>query len=114
MNTSPEQLAVWLAAPEGPRLEFKEAKSNFHFEKLVDYSVALANEGGGVIILGVTDRRPRRPGGLPQRMPPTMSQCGKQMSHVNRILTNVCEGSAVFFHAPAVIPAVIPAVKPKL
>ena len=43
MPTSPEQLAVWLAAPEGPRLEFKEAKSNFHFDKLVDYSVALAN-----------------------------------------------------------------------
>ncbi len=47
-----------------------------------------------------------RPAGLPQQMPPAMSQCGKQMAHVNRILTNVCEGIAVFTHAPAVIPAV--------
>ena len=46
--------------PEGERLEFKEAKSNFHFETLAKYCAALANEGGGKIILGVTDRRPRR------------------------------------------------------
>jgi|GEM_PF-4857805 len=38
----------------------KEAKQNYQFEKLVDYCVALANEGGGKIILGVTDKRPRR------------------------------------------------------
>lgn len=48
MPTTLAQLAAWLDAPEGPRLEFKEAKTNFHFEKLVDYCVALANEGGGV------------------------------------------------------------------
>jgi ATP-dependent DNA helicase RecG len=47
-------------APENEHLEFKEARSNFHFEKLVKYCAALANEGGGVMILGVTDRRPRR------------------------------------------------------
>ena len=41
-------------------VEFKEAKSNFHFEKLVDYCVALGNEGGGYIILGVTDKIPRK------------------------------------------------------
>ena len=35
------------------------AKNNFHFEKLVAYCVALANEGGGRI-LGVTDKPPRR------------------------------------------------------
>ena len=47
-------------AEEGEHLEFKEAKSNFHFEKLVKYCTALANEGGGRFILGVTDKRPRR------------------------------------------------------
>ena len=57
--TGPEQIAHWLAEPEGERIEFKTASNNFHFEKLVDYCVALANEGGGKIILGVTDRRPR-------------------------------------------------------
>ena len=45
---------------ENEHVEFKEAKNNFHFEKLVHYCVALANEGGGHIVLGVTDQPPRR------------------------------------------------------
>jgi ATP-dependent DNA helicase RecG len=53
-------LSAWLAEPEGERLEFKEAKSDYSFDRLLRYSVALANEGGGKIILGVTDKRPRR------------------------------------------------------
>ena len=60
MITTPEQLVYWLAEPEGLRLEFKEARNSYHFDKLVRYCVALANEGGGKIILGVSDRRPRQ------------------------------------------------------
>ncbi len=59
MQTPTELLAHWLSEPEGTRLEFKSARDNYHFEKLVEYCVALANEGGGKIIFGVTDRRPR-------------------------------------------------------
>ena len=59
LPTPHEQLRLWIEAPEGSRFEFKEAKSRYDFENLVDYCVALANEGGGKIILGVTDRRPR-------------------------------------------------------
>lgn len=60
MTVSSQQLQEWLNAKEGEHLEFKEAKNNFHFEKLVKYCAALANEGGGSIVLGVTDTRPRR------------------------------------------------------
>jgi ATP-dependent DNA helicase RecG len=60
MTPSSQQLQEWLGAREGEHLEFKEAKNNFHFEKLVKYCAALANEGGGSIVLGVTDTRPRR------------------------------------------------------
>jgi len=60
MPTTREQLQHWLDEPEGIHFEFKEAKRNFHFERLLEYCVALANEGGGKIVLGVTDRRPRR------------------------------------------------------
>lgn len=49
-----------IGEPEGERLEFKEATGGFHFEKLAKYCAALSNEGGGSIVLGVTDRRPRR------------------------------------------------------
>ena len=60
MPTSREQLLQWLSEPEGQGLEFKEAKGNYSLEKLVNYCVALANEGGGKVIFGVTDERPRR------------------------------------------------------
>lgn len=48
-----------LAAPEGRRLEFKEAANSFPRDKAIEYCVALANEGGGSLFLGVTDKRPR-------------------------------------------------------
>ena len=48
-----------MEAREDEHLEFKEAKNRFDFEDLVKYCVALANEGGGRMILGVTDRLPR-------------------------------------------------------
>jgi len=60
MSVTTQQLQQWLNAKENEHLEFKEAKNNFHFEKLVKYCAALANEGGGHMVLGVTDKRPRR------------------------------------------------------
>ncbi|GEM_PF-2831167 len=48
-----------LTESEGDRIEFKEARSSYQFDKLVDYCAALANEGGGRVVLGATDRRPR-------------------------------------------------------
>ena len=60
MTATSQQLQEWMTAQENEHLEFKEAKANFHFEKLVKYCAALANEGGGSIVLGVTDKRPRR------------------------------------------------------
>jgi ATP-dependent DNA helicase RecG len=56
-----ETLQRWLTAPsEIEQLEFKEAKQDFDSHKLMRYCVALANEGGGHLVLGVTDRPPRR------------------------------------------------------
>jgi ATP-dependent DNA helicase RecG len=60
VTASIQDLEEWLRAREGEHLEFKEAKQNFHFDKLVKYCAALANEGGGRIILGVSDKRPRK------------------------------------------------------
>lgn len=58
--TTPEQFQTLLADAEGRHTEFKAATGSFPFEDLVKYCVALANEGGGTIVLGVTDRRPRQ------------------------------------------------------
>ena len=60
MTVSIDILQTWMNAKEDEHLEFKEAKKNFHFEELVNYCVALANEGGGRMILGVTDKLPRK------------------------------------------------------
>lgn len=54
-----EQLDAWINATEGEHFEFKEARNRFSFDNLVKYCCALANEGGGKVILGVTDKRPR-------------------------------------------------------
>ena len=56
MNTALDSL---IAEPEGERLEFKEAKKDFDFGRLAKYCSAMANEGGGKIVLGVSDKRPR-------------------------------------------------------
>lgn len=56
-----DTLTRWLAAPaESEHLEFKEAKLQFDTAKLLRYCVALANEGGGHLVLGVSDKLPRR------------------------------------------------------
>jgi ATP-dependent DNA helicase RecG len=60
MNQRLDALCAWMADAEDEHLEFKEAKNRFDFEELVKYCCAMANEGGGRVILGVTDKRPRR------------------------------------------------------
>jgi len=54
------QIDLWRRSlTESQVLEFKEAKSSFEKEKLCEYCVAIANEGGGHLILGVADKPPR-------------------------------------------------------
>lgn len=56
-----QTLERWLATPsETEQLEFKEAKNQFDTTKLLKYCVALANEGGGYLVLGVADKAPRK------------------------------------------------------
>src|SRR3990172_7970510 len=60
MTNNSERIRLLVDSVEGEHCEFKEAKTSFEFDKLLQYCSALANEGGGRIVLGVTDRRPRR------------------------------------------------------
>lgn len=64
MATTIEQLEEWMQVQrETEVLEFKAAKSGYNGEKLMNYCVAIANEGGGKLILGVSDKAPRKVGG---------------------------------------------------
>ena len=60
MDDLVERINRWKNQKEIERLEFKEAKSDFGFENLYKYMVALANERGGQLVLGMTDKIPRR------------------------------------------------------
>lgn len=60
MSTTPDQINLWRSVPsEHQRLEFKEAKVQIDFSKLCKHCVALANEGGGQLLLGIADQPPR-------------------------------------------------------
>jgi ATP-dependent DNA helicase RecG len=109
MHTSREQLQQWLEEPEGTNLEFKEAKNNYHFDKLVEYCVALANEGGGKVILGVTDKRPRRIVGTTAFPEPGRTEAGlyDRLSHripIEEI--TIPEGRVLVVHVPGRLPGV--------
>ncbi len=60
MPTTAQQIDMWRQAPsEHQRLEFKEAKTQFDNRTLYKYCVAIANEGGGILLLGIADKPPR-------------------------------------------------------
>ncbi|WP_299779485.1 RNA-binding domain-containing protein [uncultured Roseobacter sp.] len=46
--------------PENENLEFKEAKTQYDRNKMFKYCVALANERGGYLVFGVSDKIPRQ------------------------------------------------------
>jgi ATP-dependent DNA helicase RecG len=61
MTTTAQQIDALLSVrSENEHLEFKAAENRYDFEELIDYCVALANEGGGRMVLGITDKAPRR------------------------------------------------------
>ena len=60
MTDALERFQSWLDTKEGENFEFKEAKNSYNFSDLLKYCSALSNEGGGRILLGITNKRPRR------------------------------------------------------
>src|SRR5690349_20981273 len=61
MAVTTSQIDAWCRLPkESPGLEFKEAKNQYDNTKLYQYCVAIANEGGGYLVLGITDEPPRK------------------------------------------------------
>ena len=98
-----EQLEKILSSKEGEHLEFKEARKSFHFETLVKYCAALANEGGGKIVLGVTDKRPRSVVGSQAFKQPERTRSGLiEQLHLNIdfSVVNHPDGRVLIFHVP--------------
>lgn len=53
-------IAELLNAKESELVGFKEAKTAFEFDTLVKYACAVSNLGGGRVVFGITDKRPRK------------------------------------------------------
>lgn len=105
--TTHEEFHMLLNGPEGGRIEFKAASGGFHFEELVKYCVALANEGGGRIVLGVTDRRPRRVVGTKAFSEPGRTEAGlfERLGHRVAVEEYQHEGRRVLIvHVPSRLP----------
>lgn len=107
MHTTPEQFHAWLDAPEASHFEFKSAAGGFHFDRLVDYCVAIANEGGGKILLGVTDRRPRDVIGTSAFAEPGRTEAGLHQRLAHRIPIEEYRNAGprvLIVHVPARLP----------
>lgn len=82
MSITVEQINLWRQLPsETQNLEFKEAKTQYDTKKLSRYCVAIANEGGGHLILGVKDKLPREVVGT-QAFPDVVDIAGKLFTWV--------------------------------
>jgi ATP-dependent DNA helicase RecG len=105
MNITFEELHQWIAIPsENEHLEFKEAKNNFHFETLLKYCCALANERGGRIILGVSDKQPRKVVGTSAFKSPERTITGLiERLHLRIDMEEVAhpDGRVLVFHVPS-------------
>ena len=105
MSITTDQINVWrTVSTEHQRLEFKEAKTQIDFGKLCKYCVALANEGGGHLLLGIADELPRRVVGTtavndPVGMAEKLFQ--KLGFRVDVEEVNHPDGRVVVFHIPS-------------
>ncbi len=105
MATTTSQIDDLLAVrSEDEHLEFKEAANSLHFEELVDYCVALANEGGGRMLLGITDKVPRRVVGTKAFEVPERTVAGiYERLHLKVTFDEVAHssGRVLVFHVPS-------------
>ncbi len=105
MATSIEQIGSLLTVrSEDEHLEFKAAQNHYDFEELVDYCVALANEGGGRMVLGVTDKMPRRVVGTKAFETPARTVAGiHERLRVKVTFDEVAhpDGRVLVFHVPS-------------
>jgi len=111
MATTIEELDVLIDAPsENENLEFKSARSKgpnssgIHSERIFKYCVALSNEGGGKLILGVTNERPRQIVGTQAAADPAGMQ--RKILDTLNFFVRVEEvahpdGRVVIFHIPS-------------
>ena len=102
--TQIEEFKGWLKKPEGLHLEFKKAENGFSRDKdLPDYCAALANEGGGKLVLGVEDKTHKIVGS--KAFEGTHNKLSHELLTKIKIRVDVeelhCPDRVLIFHVPA-------------
>lgn len=59
-NNDERKIDALVNHPETRTVEFKAARETFSRDEAINYCVAIANEGGGELVLGITDKLPRQ------------------------------------------------------
>lgn len=67
-----DALLKLISADEGENIEFKQHTPPY--EKIAEYAVGIGNSGGGLLILGVSDKRPRRLIGIDELSGPELQR----------------------------------------
>jgi hypothetical protein len=103
--TTVKQLDEWRNADiEIETLEFKEAKNQFGFRDLLCYCVAIANERGGKLLLGISNKPPRQVVGT--KAYPAVGKLKKELLDKLHFRVDVEEvqhpdGRVLVFHIPS-------------
>jgi predicted HTH transcriptional regulator len=101
----PIDIISLLGKNEIEHFEFKKAESTFDFDKLVEYSIALANECSGMIVLGVTDKKPHRIAGNSAYLDDLVKIKERLIVQVHLRIdveeVRCAEGRVLVFHKPA-------------
>lgn len=92
---------------EDEHVEFKAAKTKYGTDETLRYCSALANEGGGYLVLGVQDKPPRTVSGSAAFLGPLLTRLKKTLREKLRTITVVIHevdhpgGRVVVLHVPA-------------
>lgn len=93
-----------LKAKEGENFEFKEAKKRFGYTELQKYASAISNKGGGYIVFGVSNDRPRKVVGSQAFEQPERARMGLiETLHINvdfELFNEGAESRVLVFRVP--------------
>ena len=105
-----ESVGELLNAKEGEQIQFKEAKTRFDFNAAARCCCALANGGGGKLVFGISDARPRKVVGSNAFEQPERTRRG--LIEKLRIMVDFqlfeCDGKRVLFFDVASRPLGLP------
>lgn len=99
-----EDLRKLLTEPEGERIEFKPGILNR--SEIAEYAVGIGNAGGGWLIMGVTDKRPRRICGMTEPNAEELARIRSSVAdstHIHLALETIRfpEGCVLVAHVPS-------------